>query len=83
MLAGNAFGDAGHRIVIEESSSMAKANIVMVDGRARPAMATSRDHKRVGNGDTGPNFAGGMGGVLGAGGLASPGAPWSGLSGQP
>ncbi|MCO6523828.1 MAG: phosphoribosylamine--glycine ligase [Candidatus Schmidhempelia sp.] len=61
MLAGNAFGDAGHRIVIEEFLSGEEASfIVMVDGKHVLPMATSQDHKRVGNGDTGPN-TGGMG----------------------
>ncbi|MCS3434514.1 phosphoribosylamine--glycine ligase [Klebsiella sp. BIGb0407] len=61
MLAGNAFGDAGHRIVIEEFLDGEEASfIVMVDGENVLPMATSQDHKRVGNGDTGPN-TGGMG----------------------
>ena len=61
MLAGNAFGDAGHRIVIEEFLDGEEASfIVMVDGEHVEPMATSQDHKRVGNGDTGPN-TGGMG----------------------
>ncbi len=61
MLAGNAFGDAGHRIVIEEFLTGEEASfIVMVDGKNIIPMATSQDHKRVGDGDTGPN-TGGMG----------------------
>ncbi|OAT15285.1 phosphoribosylamine--glycine ligase [Buttiauxella noackiae ATCC 51607] len=61
MLAGNAFGDAGHRIVVEEFLDGEEASfIVMVDGENVLPMATSQDHKRVGNGDTGPN-TGGMG----------------------
>lgn len=61
MLAGNAFGDAGHRIVIEEFLEGEEASfIVMVDGENVVPMATSQDHKRVGDGDTGPN-TGGMG----------------------
>ena len=61
MLAGNAFGDAGHRIVIEEFLDGEEASfIVMVDGEHVLPMATSQDHKRVGNADTGPN-TGGMG----------------------
>lgn len=61
MLAGNAFGDAGHRIVIEEFLDGEEASfIVMVDGEHVLPMATSRDHKRVGDKDTGPN-TGGMG----------------------
>ena len=61
MLAGNAFGDAGHRIVIEEFLDGEEASfIVMVDGNNVLPMATSQDHKRIGDGDTGPN-TGGMG----------------------
>ncbi len=61
MLAGNAFGDAGHRVVIEEFLDGEEASfIVMVDGKNVLAMATSQDHKRALNGDKGPN-TGGMG----------------------
>ena len=61
MLAGNAFGDAGCRVVIEEFLPGEEASfIVMVDGVNVLAMATSQDHKRIGEGDTGPN-TGGMG----------------------
>ncbi|MFZ2288562.1 MAG: phosphoribosylamine--glycine ligase [Halopseudomonas yangmingensis] len=61
MLAGNAFGEAGSRVVIEEFLEGEEASfIVMVDGEHVLAMATSQDHKRVGDGDTGPN-TGGMG----------------------
>ncbi len=61
MLAGNAFGDAGHRIVVEEFLDGEEASfIVMVDGEHVEPMATSQDHKRVGDGDTGLN-TGGMG----------------------
>lgn len=61
MLAGNAFGEAGHRVVIEEYLEGEEASfIVMADGRHVLPMATSQDHKRVGDGDSGPN-TGGMG----------------------
>ncbi len=61
MLAGNAFGEAGHRVVIEEFLDGEEASfIVMVDGKNVLPMATSQDHKRVGDGDTGVN-TGGMG----------------------
>lgn len=61
MLAGNKFGDAGHRIVIEEFLQGEEASfIVMVDGEHVEPMATSQDHKRLGDGDSGPN-TGGMG----------------------
>jgi phosphoribosylamine--glycine ligase len=61
MLAGNAFGEAGSRVVIEEFLDGEEASfIVMVDGKNVSAFATSQDHKRMGDGDTGPN-TGGMG----------------------
>ncbi|OPX55463.1 phosphoribosylamine--glycine ligase [Oceanospirillum multiglobuliferum] len=61
MLAGNSFGDAGSRVVIEEFLDGEEASfIVMVDGKNVLPMATSQDHKRVGDKDTGPN-TGGMG----------------------
>ena len=61
MLAGNAFGEAGSRVVIEEFLEGEEASyIVIVDGDNVLPMATSQDHKRVGDGDTGPN-TGGMG----------------------
>jgi phosphoribosylamine--glycine ligase len=61
MLAGNAFGEAGHRVVIEEFLEGEEASfIVMADGRNILPLATSQDHKAAGDGDTGPN-TGGMG----------------------
>lgn len=61
MLSGNAFGDAGARVVIEEFLEGEEASfIVMADGKTALPMASSQDHKRVGDGDTGPN-TGGMG----------------------
>jgi phosphoribosylamine--glycine ligase len=61
MLAGNAFGEAGHRVVIEEFLQGEEASfIVMVDGEHVLPLATSQDHKARDDGDTGPN-TGGMG----------------------
>lgn len=61
MLSGNAFGNAGSRVVIEEFLDGEEASfIVMVDGKNVEPMATSQDHKRVGEGDKGLN-TGGMG----------------------
>ncbi|HRA56495.1 MAG TPA: phosphoribosylamine--glycine ligase [Thermomonas sp.] len=61
MLEGNAFGDAGARVVIEEFLDGEEASFIsMVDGHTALPMATSQDHKRVFDGDTGPN-TGGMG----------------------
>jgi len=61
MLAGNAFGDAGHRVVIEEFLLGEEASfIVMADGEHILPMATSQDHKARDDGDHGPN-TGGMG----------------------
>ncbi|MGO1070139.1 phosphoribosylamine--glycine ligase [Lysobacter sp. CA199] len=61
MLSGNAFGAAGARVVIEEFLDGEEASFIsMVDGKHALPMATSQDHKRVGDRDTGPN-TGGMG----------------------
>ncbi len=61
MLSGNAFGDAGHQVVIEEFMAGEEASfIVMVDGKNILPLATSQDHKARDNGDKGPN-TGGMG----------------------
>src|SRR5690554_2478190 len=61
MLSGNRFGAAGNRVVIEEFLTGEEASfIVMVDGKNVLPMATSQDHKRIGDADTGPN-TGGMG----------------------
>ncbi len=61
MLAGNSFGTAGHRVVIEEFLDGEEASfIVIADGLHALAMATSQDHKARDNGDQGPN-TGGMG----------------------
>jgi phosphoribosylamine---glycine ligase len=65
MLAGNKLGvvsnEAGARVVIEEFLDGEEASfIVMVDGKNVLPLASSQDHKRIGDGDTGPN-TGGMG----------------------
>jgi phosphoribosylamine--glycine ligase len=61
MLQGNAFGAAGSRVVIEEFLDGEEASFIsIVDGKQALPMATSQDHKRVRDGDTGPN-TGGMG----------------------
>ncbi len=61
MLAGNKMGNAGSRVVIEEFLEGEEASfIVMVDGKNVLALASSQDHKRIFDGDTGPN-TGGMG----------------------
>lgn len=61
MLGDKRFGDASSRVVIEEFLTGEEASyIVVCDGRNALPMATSQDHKRVGDGDTGPN-TGGMG----------------------
>jgi phosphoribosylamine--glycine ligase len=61
MLAGNKLGDAGHRVVIEEFMDGEEASfIVMVDGKHVLPFASSQDHKRIFDGDQGPN-TGGMG----------------------
>jgi phosphoribosylamine--glycine ligase len=61
MLSGNVFGEAGHRVVVEEFLQGEEASfIVMVDGKHCLPLATSQDHKARDNGDTGPN-TGGMG----------------------
>jgi phosphoribosylamine--glycine ligase len=61
MLSGNAFGEAGHRVVIEEFLEGEEASfIVITDGTNVLPMASSQDHKARDEGDTGPN-TGGMG----------------------
>ena len=61
MLGGNKLGDAGHRVVIEEFMQGEEASfIVMVDGRNVLPLASTQDHKRIFDGDKGPN-TGGMG----------------------
>ncbi len=61
MLSGNKFGEAGHRVVVEEFLQGEEASfIAMVDGKNILPLASSQDHKARDEGDTGPN-TGGMG----------------------
>ena len=61
MLSGNRFGEAGHRVVIEDFLDGEEASFIcIVDGEQVLPMATSQDHKARDNGDLGPN-TGGMG----------------------
>jgi len=61
MLAGNKFGDAGHRVVVEEFLYGEEASfIVIADGEQCVQLASSQDHKARDEGDSGPN-TGGMG----------------------
>lgn len=61
MLSGNKFGAAGHQVLIEDCLFGEETSIlVVVSGRDYVILPTSQDHKRVGDGDTGPN-TGGMG----------------------
>lgn len=61
MLIDNRLGDSGARVVIEDFLDGEEASfIVMCDGRNALALATSQDHKRLLDGDAGPN-TGGMG----------------------
>jgi len=60
-LSGEAFGDAGRRIVIEEGLTGPELSVfALTDGVRSVPMGSARDHKRIGDGDTGPN-TGGMG----------------------
>ncbi|MFK7955928.1 MAG: phosphoribosylamine--glycine ligase [Lysobacterales bacterium] len=61
MLSGGRFGEAGHRVIIEEFVEGEEASfIALCDGKNALPLATSQDHKAAYNGDTGPN-TGGMG----------------------
>ncbi len=61
MLAGNKFGSAGSQILVEDCLFGEETSIlVVVSGRDYVILPTSQDHKRIGDGDTGPN-TGGMG----------------------
>ncbi|MEQ8691368.1 MAG: phosphoribosylamine--glycine ligase [Pseudomonadales bacterium] len=61
MLSGNAFGEAGAQVVIEEFLPGEEASFICIcDGTTAVPFATSQDHKAVGDGDKGPN-TGGMG----------------------
>jgi phosphoribosylamine---glycine ligase len=61
MMVARAFGGAGARVVIEEFLGGEEVSFMaLTDGRTVVPLASSQDHKRVGDGDTGPN-TGGMG----------------------
>ena len=61
MLEGNAFGDAGKRVVIEEFLEGEEASVFSItDGFTHRTFLSSQDHKQIFDGDTGPN-TGGMG----------------------
>ncbi len=61
MLSAGRFGDAGAEVVVEEFLAGEEASFfVLVDGRNALPLVSAQDHKRVGDGDTGPN-TGGMG----------------------
>lgn len=61
MLSGSAFGDAGREVVIEEFLDGEELSyFVIADGKGFVPLVSAQDHKRVGDGDTGPN-TGGMG----------------------
>lgn len=61
MLSGNSFGEAGHEVVIEEFLEGEEVSFfALSDGKTILPLDSAQDHKRVGDGDTGPN-TGGMG----------------------
>jgi phosphoribosylamine--glycine ligase len=61
MLSGELFGDAGKTVVLEERIEGAEASILaLCDGERLVTLPSAQDHKRIGEGDTGPN-TGGMG----------------------
>jgi len=61
MLEGNAFGEAGHEVLVEEFMEGEEISVfALTDGTHLLPMIAAQDHKRIGEGDTGPN-TGGMG----------------------
>ena len=61
MLVGNVFGDAGAEVLVEEFMTGEELSLfVLTDGETAVPLPAAQDHKRVGEGDTGPN-TGGMG----------------------
>ncbi len=61
MLEGNAFGEAGHEVLVEEFMEGEEISVfALTDGTHILPMIAAQDHKRIGEGDTGPN-TGGMG----------------------
>ena len=65
-----AFGYAGRRVIVERALAGVELSLIAIcDGRAAVALPTARDHKRLADGDTGPN-TGGMGAVSPAPGVS-------------
>src|SRR5207248_9219005 len=61
MLAGGAFGDAGREVVVEDFLEGEELSVLaLTDGEQLVVLPAAQDHKRLGEGDTGPN-TGGMG----------------------
>ncbi|HUU82786.1 MAG TPA: phosphoribosylamine--glycine ligase [Phycisphaerae bacterium] len=61
MMVGGAFGEAGQKVVVEEKLQGPELSVfALIDGCTIYVMESAQDHKRIGEGDTGPN-TGGMG----------------------
>ena len=59
MLSGKMVGEAGRRVVLEEFLQGDELSFLVVsDGQRVAPLAAAQDHKRVGDGDTGPNTGG-------------------------
>ena len=76
MLSGKMLGDAGTRVVLEECLQGEELSfLVFSDGERVVPLVAAQDHKRIGDGDTGPN-TGGMGAFSTAGMLDEPMKSW-------